>query len=461
MKEYASADIRTIALVGHASSGKTMLSEAMLACSGAINRMGTIANGSTVSDYHGDEQKRGISIHASLITTEWLDKKFNIIDTPGYLDFISEALTATRVADIAVVVVNAAQGVELGTTKVWEYATKFEIPKVLVLNMLDKENLSFDQALSNLRQKYGERVFPMTVPVKIGPGFNQLLDVMRSELITYQTDGSGKFQEQPATGEMESRVKELHQQLIELVAESDDKLLEKFFEQGGLSEEELRKALHLAVQKQVFVPLYCTAGGSNVGVARLMDFLAKFGAGPLDHPITKSIDGDMEVKLSDSDPVLYVFKTISESHVGDLSFFRLYSGSVQMGMDLLNSTRNTSERIGQIFVMNGKNRTAMTKLSAGDIGAVVKLKNTHTGDTLCSHKKPVGLEKVIYPKPNIHVSLKLKAKGEEEKIAVGLSALHDEDPTFIYEVDSELHQTVISGQGDLHLEVISDRLKQR
>jgi elongation factor G len=461
MKEYPSADLRTFAIVGHASSGKTMLSEAMLACSGAINRMGSIAHGSTVSDYHADEQKRKISIHASVLCTEWLDKKLNIIDTPGYLDFISEALSALRVSDFALVVVNAGQGIELGTTKVWDFATKFEIPKILALNLLDKENLSFDECLAHLRQKWGDRVFPMTVPVKTGPGFNQLLDVMRSEVITYQTDGSGKYQEAPATGELGEKVKQWHQQLIELVAESDDQLMEKFFDQGGLSESELREALHGAVQKQAFLPLFCTAGGSNVGVARLLDFITKFGATPVDRPAVKSADADTQIKVSDPDPVLYVFKTISESHVGDLSFFRLYSGSIQMGMDLLNSSRSTSERVGQIFVMNGKNRTAINRLNAGDIGAVVKLRNTHTGDTLCQPKKPVLLTKVVYPKTNIHVSLKLKSKGEEEKIAVGLSALHDEDPTFIYEVDSELHQTVISGQGDLHLEVISDRLKTR
>jgi len=441
-----------------------MISEAMLACSGAINRMGSVTNGSTVSDYHADEQKRHISIYGSLLCAEWLDKKFNIIDTPGYIDFSSEALAALRVSDMAVVVINVAQGIELGTARVSEFASQYEIPKLIVLNLLDKENVSFEQMLQTVRAKYGDRVFPMNLPLNPGPGFNQLLDVMRSEVVTYQTDGSGKFQEAPAAGAHEEQVKQLHQQLIELVAESDDKLLEKFFEQGGLSEAELRSAIHGAFQKQVFIPLFCTAGGSNVGVARLMDFIAKFGSSPLDKPSTAALDNngaDIKVQLTDPDTVLCVFKTISESHVGDLSFFRLYSGSVQMGMDLTNTSRSSSERFGQVFVMNGKNRLSIAKLNAGDVGAVVKLKNTHTSDTLCSSKKYITLHRIQYPKPNIHAALKLKSKGEEEKIAIGLSALHDEDPTFLYEVDAELHQTVISGQGDLHMEVISERLRQR
>jgi elongation factor G len=226
----------------------------------------------------------------------------------------------------------------------------------------------------------------------------------------------------------------------------------------------MRGGIHAAVQKQSFIPLFCTAAESNVGVARLMDFIAKYGSSPVDRAKVKAIDAndaEVEVTLTHPDPVLYVFKTISEAQFGDLSFFRLYSGAIRMGMDLYNSGRKSSERIGQIYILNGRNRATVEGLSAGDIGAVVKLKNTHTGDTLCGGKRVVTLPKVQYPKPNIHAALRLKSKGEEDKIAVGLAALHEEDPTFLYHVDSELHQTVISGQGELHMQVVAERLRRR
>ncbi|MHB8521361.1 MAG: elongation factor G [Limisphaerales bacterium] len=464
MKTYQAPDIRNFAVVGHASSGKTTLSEAMLACGGTINRMGSVANGSTVSDYHAGEQQRQISIHASLLHTEWQDKKFNIIDTPGYLDFISEGLGALRVGDFALIVVHALHGVLIGTEQVWDYATQYGIPKILVLNALDKEEVNFEKALAQIRERFGERVFPMTLPVNPGPGFHQIMDVLRSELITYQTDRSGKFQELPASGEWKEQVTRHHTELIEHIAESDDSLLEKFFDRGGLSEEEMRSGIHAAVQRQAFIPLFCTAAESNTGVARLMDFIAKYGSSPVDRQKVKAVDADgkeVEGSLTDPDPVLYVFKTISEAQVGDLSFFRIYAGSVAVGHDIYNSSRNVTERIGQMFVLNGKTRTSVSQLNAGDIGAVVKLKDTHTGNTLCSPKRIVSLSKVTYPKPNIHAALKLNSKGDEEKIAAGLAALHEEDPTFIFHVDSELHQTVISAQGELHLQVVTERLKRR
>ncbi len=464
MKDYAPGDIRNFALAGHATAGKTMLAEAMLACSGVIGRMGSIANGTTVSDYHESEQKRKTSIQASLLHTEWLGKKFNFIDTPGYMDFISEALGAMRVCDFALIVVHAVDGVSLGTREVWEYASRFAIPKILVVNMMDKEHADFPKVLAQIREHLGEKAFPMAVPINPGPGFNQVLDVMRAELITYQPDGSGRFQEAPAGGPHAEEVKRLHQALLELIAESDDALLEKFFAQGGLSEDDLRAGVHTAVQKQNLLPVFCTSAETNVGVARLMDFLAKYGSSPLDRPRVPARDANgAETELSFTRPetVLHVFKTLSEAHLGEMSFFRVYSGSVKFGSDLFNVDRNTTERIGQIFVLNGKTRTAANHLSAGDIGAVVKLKDTHTGNTLCSPGLALTLPKVQFPKPNIHAALKLKSKGEEDKIAQGLATLHEEDPTFVYQVDSELHQTVLSGQGELHLQVISERLKAR
>ncbi len=465
MKQYATADIRNFALVGHGASGKTCLSEAMLYASGQINRMGTIDAGNTVSDYHPGEQQRQISIHSTPMVTEWNDVKFNLIDTPGYSDFIGEALTSLAVVDMAAVVVSAVNGVEVGTEQVWDHATRNDIPKIIVINGLDREHVNFEQVLNQCKERFGHNVFPMQLPVNPGPGYNKNVDVLRSELIEYNTDGSGKYSEAELQEDFQLRVDELHQSLIEYVAESDDSLLEKFFEQGNLSEEEMREGIHAAVQNQTFIPLFCTSSTSNIGVARLMDFIAKYGSSPVDRAQITALDassGDEKtVDLSGNDPVLFVYKAISEGHVGELSFFRVYSGRVSTGMDLYNSSRNQNERFGQLFVMNGKDRTNIGELAGGDLGAVVKLKDTHAGNSLCGSGARVKLKEVEYPRPNIHAAIEIKSKGDEEKVAVGLSTLHEEDPTFIYRVDPELKQTVISGQGELHLQVIHDRLKRR
>ena len=464
MKTYQPADLRNFAIVGHASSGKTMLSEAMLRCGGVINRMGRIAEGSTVSDYHVSEKNRKISVSASLLHAEWMGRKFNIIDTPGYLDFISEGLGALRVGDFALVVIHAQHGLGVGTDRVWNYATGYGLPKMIVVNALDRENVDFDAVLKAAQEHFGRHVFPVNVPINAGPGFNKVLDVLRNEIVTYAADGSGKYTEEPATGEWEAKVRELHGQLIEHIAESDDGLMEKFFEKGNLSEEEFRAGIHAAVQKELFIPLFAASAENNIGVARLMDFVAKYGSSPVDRKNVKAVDAggnETEVSLDSSETAVYVFKTMSEAHFGELSFFRVYSGSISTGKDLFNSDRKVSERIGQIYQLNGQTRVAVPTLGAGDIGAVVKLKDTHTGNTLCTAKHPVTLPKVVYPKPNIHAALVAKVKGEEDKIASGLAALHEEDPTFLYVVDGELHQTIISAQGELHLEVVADRLRRR
>ena len=465
MKEFRSADIRNFAIVGHGASGKTMLCEAMLACAGEINRMGSIEAKNTVSDYHHDEHERQISIHSSPLHLEWTNKKFNIIDTPGYLDFIGEAISSLAVVDMAVVLLHAVNGIEVGTEQVWSFASKNNIPKVLVVNGLDREHTKFDDILNQAKDHFGKNVFPMQLPVNAGPGFNQIIDVLRSELITYNTDGSGKYSESDIPDEWKSRVEEFHQELIEYVAESDDTLLEKFFEQGNLSEEEMRSGIHDAIQNQSFIPLFCTSASINVGVTRLMEFVSKYGSSPVDRGtvIAKSLKSDeqISVDLNGDEPVVNVFKTISEAHVGDLSFFRVYSGRVNAGMDMLNTTRSKTERFGQMFLLNGKNRMSVNHLNAGDIGAVVKLKDTHTSNTLCSQKFQVIMDTVLLPNSNIHMGIIPKAKGDEEKLAMGLSTLHEEDPTFVYHVDSELHQTVISGQGELHLQVSIQRLQRR
>ena len=463
MKQFQSSDIRNFAIVGHGTSGKTCLAEAMLKLGGETNRLGTIEDGSTTSDYHPGEKSRQISIHATPLHMEWMDKKFNLIDTPGYSDFIGEAIGSLSVVDLAVITIHAVNGVEVGTETMWNHATKLGIPKMLVVNGIDREHTRFDTILAQVRSRFGNNVFPMQLPVNEGPGYDQNVDVLRSKLISYQADGSGQMTEGELPDELQEKVKELHEELIEYVAESDDTLLEKFFDEDGLSEEDMRNGIHRAIQDQTFIPLFCTSATSNVGVARVCDFISKYGSSPDDRKTITAHDqqgNDVEVSLDGSDTVLQIFKTVAESHVGELSLFRVYSGKVKTGQDYHNSDRYTNERFGQMFILNGKNRTQVDQLSAGDIAGVVKLKDTHTGNTLCSGKH-VTLPPLDLPNPNIHAAIKSRAKGDEEKLAVGLATLHEEDPTFVYRVDSEVKQTIISGQGELHLTVTTERLKRR
>ena len=435
----------------------------MLKNGNEINRMGKIEQGSTTSDYHPGEKTRQISIHSTPLHITWEETKFNLIDTPGYSDFIGEAMGALNVVDMAVITIHAVSGLEVGTETMWNYAKDLGIPKMLVVNGLDREHTKFEEILDQARKRFGGNVFPMQLPVNPGPGYNQNVDVLSTELISYETDGSGKMNESELPDLLYEKVKKLHEELIEYVAESDDALLERFFEKGSLTEEEMRDGIHQAVQNQTFIPLFCTSSTKNIGVRRVCDFISKYGSSPDDRKIVKAKDEKgnvVDVSLDGGDTVLQIFKTMSESHVGEFSFFRVYSGEVQTGEDYHNSNRNIDERFGQMFLLNGKNRTQVDKLYAGDIAGVVKLKDTHTGDTLSSGKN-LKLPLLSLPNPNIHAAIRPTAKGDEEKLAVGLATLQEEDSTFVYRVDSEVNQTIISGQGDLHLTVSTERLKRR
>lgn len=441
-----------------------MLCEAMLATSGRISRMGSIKDGTTTSDYHPDEKEHQVSMHASLLREEWLDTELNIVDTPGSPDFIGDALSALHVADFALIVIHAAQGIGFQTERMWQTATRLGIPKILVINGVDRENSNVEMVLSQARAAFGSKIFPMSLPLDEGVGCRRYLDAMRSEVITYKPDRSGKFEESPTEGADTERVKELHKQLIEYVAESNDELLEKFFEDGGISEEELRSHLHEAIQAQAFTPLFCTAAESNTGVTRLLDFIAKFGSSPLDRKVVtcEGLDGSpVQVDVEGNQPVIFIFKTLMEEHVGALSFFRIYSGKLQAGDTLENCVHGGTERIGKVLLPNGKDREDADHLCSGEIGALVKLKDSHTNDTLCGPKLKVRLPKIEYPAPSIHAALKSQSPGDEDKIAQGLAQVHREDPAFSYRVDPELKQTILSGQGQLHLDAVVETLRRR
>lgn len=464
MKDYRAPEIRNFAVTGHASTGKTLFCEAMLVCAGKITRPGTIEQGNTVSDFHPDEKEHHQSIHATVITEEWLGRELNIIDCPGTPDFISEPLSALRVADSTVIVISGVNGVETGADEIWAAAAEYDIPRFLVINMLDRERTRFDEILEEARDHYGARVFPMTLPVDAGPDFRSVLDVMRSEVITFATDGSGKYEEKPAEGALKDRVTELHRQLIDMVAESEDELLEKFFEEGTLTEEDLRAHVHEAVQKGLVVPVFAASAVKNVGISRILDFIAKYGSSPVDRATVaaKGTDGsDVTVALNDGQTVAFVFKTMHEAHVGNLSFFRVYSGDVVSGSELINASRGETERVGQLYRVNGSAREPVPSLHAGDIGAVVKLRATRAGDTLCAAARQVTLPVVDFPAPNTRGALMAKSKSDLNKLGEGLSSLREEDPTFDYHFDPEVGQTIVSGQGWLQLQIMAEELKRR
>ena len=464
MTEFEASRIRNFALVGHGSSGKTILAESILASSGAINRLGSVEQGNTMSDYHEDEQQRQISIHTTPMFAEWKSCKLNILDTPGYADFVGETLSALRVSDFVVLTVHGAHGIELGTEQIWERIGEMGIPPVAVINVLDAENVKFDQILADLSDRFGKRFFPITLPVNPGPGFDGVVDVLNRKLHRYQTEGSGSFKSEELPSEWQERVEELYQQLMENVAESDDGLLEKFFEEGELSAAEIQDGLKGALLQQTFIPVFAAASTISVGVPQLMDFIGDHAPSPLDTGKSEAMRSDeskVDISVEDASPLLSVFKTLSEAHVGELSFFRVFSGRIETGMDLQNTSRDHQERVGQIFQMNGKERKQVKSIGPGDLAAFVKLKNTHTGDTLSDPKTGLKLPGIDFPAPNLSGALKLKSKGEEEKMSIGLSTLHEEDPTFIYRGDPELRQTLIFGQGELHLQIISERLKNR
>jgi len=467
MKDYSTKNIINIALTGHATTGKTTLTEAMACNAGIIHKMGSIDDGTTVSDYREYEIQNQHSISLTLMNLEWNEKKFNILDAPGNLDFHGEVKSAMRVADLAGIIVSAVDGIDIGTELCCDYANNdYSIPKLFIINMVDKDQADFDSVLSALQNRYGRTVFPFTLPVNPGPGFNQVADVLRKETLTFQSDGSGNYAALAAEDNWGKKLNDLHNELIELIAESDESLMEIFFDKGELSEEELRSGLHQALKSNGLIPVFCVAGESNIGVKRMMDIIANYApcAGDFEEVVGTKPGSDEKITHgpSVSDPLAaMVFKTISEEHIGEMSFFRVYSGKVNVGDDLQNTSRNQSEKMRQVYFMNGKNRKDAAQLIAGDIGAALKLKNTHTGDTLAHAKHPIQLPKILFPTPNTSKAVSPKTRGDEEKIAIGLSVLHEEDPTFIYRVDPELKQTIISGQGELHLDISLKRISKR
>ncbi len=464
MKDYKADAIKNIAFIGHGGSGKTSLSELMLFTAGITNRLGKVEEGNTISDFNSNEIERQISIAATPMHLEWANKKINFIDTPGYTDFIGQIYAALHVADVAIPVVKSVEGVEVGTEAVWEIVKKNNIGGAVVINKVDNEHSNFDAAFDMVKDRLSSDATIITFPVNEGHAFNSVIDVVRMKQFTYGEVGSKKVDESEIPADLKEKAESLHEELIEKIAESDEELMNKFFEEGTLNNEDLQKGIKAAMLNESFVPVFALAATSGVGVNNFMDFVANYFPSPSDvKPIVAKLnDDDVEIKTDESgEPVLQVFKTMSEQHVGELSIFKVYSGYLETGMDLMNTSREKVERLAQMFLVNGKERTEVARVNAGDIAAVVKLKDTHTGDTLASKSFPVKLPEIVFPETVIRAALKSKSKGDEDKISSGLHTVHEEDPTLFVHFDPELKQTIISGQGELQLSLAVKMLKDR
>lgn len=464
MKEYGPRDIRNIGLVSHQSAGKTTLAEAMLYAAGVTSRFGTINDGTTISDYRSDEIERKISIGATLMHLEWKKSKINLIDLPGYADFFGEVRCGLRVTDLAIVLVNGVAGVEVGTDTAIELLDEFETPRLFYVNLLDREHAKFDEAFASIKEGYGNNVIAFQFPVNHGEGFNAVIDLLRMKKLTF-TDEKGTFKEDNIPADLVERAEALHMELIEKIAECDDNIMEKYLETMELSDGDLIIGLRAGLVKREIFPVFCGASSKNVGVQSLLDFIDSYAPSPVARSPyrTKNSAGETIELVCDekNDFAAFSFKTISEQHVGELSLIRAYSGAIKSGDEVMNTTRNHTEKIGQIYALNGKTRSEMNGLKAGDIGALVKLKDTHTGDTLCFKKTPVKFTPIQFAEPVYQLAVTPKSKGDEEKIGTGLHILNEIDPSFTITLNPELKQTVVAGQGELHLTIVLQRLKER
>ncbi len=465
-KEYSSQQIRTIALIGHGGSGKTTFSEAALHSTGITNRQGRIEDGNTVSDYHPDEIERKISINSSQLSTDVNNIKINILDTPGYTDFTGEVKASLHVSDTAVTFIRAFEGVEVGTEIVWDYVKEYKRSSLFVINKIDGENADFDSVFASVKERCSSDATIITFPLRSGAGANAVVDVLKMKVLRFIPNGNGKYTEEEIPAELKEKTTHLHEELIEKIAESDEVMMDKFFANGTLHEEDIKKGLHQALTERKIFPTFASSSSTNVGVLNVLEFVSSYCPPPVEIQTVKAIDiktkKEIDVRIDDASPAtLFVYKTVSEHHVGELSLFKVFSGAIAPGMDLVNESNDKPERLGQLFVMNGRDRKEVAKLHAGDLGAVVKLKDTHTNNTLCSKSFPVIYQPIVFPEPVITEAIIPKTKGEEDKIGSGLHSLHEEDPTFVYKVDPEIKQTVVSGQGELHLAIIIRRLKEK
>lgn len=460
MKKYPVESIRNVALVGHGGTGKSSLAEAILYATGAISRLGRVDDGTSASDFDQDEIQRKISINASVLPCEWKNVKINVVDTPGYPDFVGDVIGSMRAVEAALLLVDGTGSIEVGTETGWDLATAAGITKLFFVNKLEKENSDFFRTLEALRAKFGTSVAPLQIPIGAEDSFVGVIDLLTHK--AYKWD-NGKVSPTEIPADMQDRIAGMREALIESVAEMDDALMEKYFEEGTLSDEEIAKGLEIGVSSGKVVPVLCGSAMKMVGIDTLLDFIASSVPSPAAVPPVKGKNpAGGEEKRSPGDAFCaLVFKTMADPYVGKLTYFRVFSGSIKSDSHVFNATKGRDERVGQVYFIQGKNQEATPEIGAGDIGAVAKLQETSTGDTLCDKTKPIVLDPIEFPEPVYSVSVRAKTKADEDKLGPALAKLAEEDPTFRVHRDTDVGQTLMSGAGETHLDIMVERLKRK
>ncbi len=452
MKVYDEKHIKNIVLLGAPKAGKTLLAEDMLFEAGIIHRRGTIEGKNTISDYHEIEQERGNSVFATTMHTEWKDYKINIIDTPGFDDFVGEMVSSLRVADTGVMVINAQHGVEVGTELIWNYVDRFQKPIIFAINQVDHPKSDFDNALASLKNTYGSAVTQMQYPVNQGEVFDSIIDLLKMVMYKFPADG-GKPEKLPIPDSEKEKANRLHNELVEKAAENDEKLMEKYFEKGTLDEDEMREGLQAGMINHEVFPAFAMSAKKNMGSGRMMGFIDNVAPSPREAKPELTTEGK-DIPFDPAKPtVLFVFKSQLEHNLGKLSFFKVISGEVTNTSELINSQTGAIERFHSLFIMDGKNRNPVDKLVAGDIGATLKLKDTYTNQTLHAKGFDVTIDPIVFPEPRIRTAVIAKTKTDDEKIGEVLAKIHQEDPTILVEFSKELRQLILSAQGEMHLTV--------
>jgi elongation factor G len=463
LKSYGANDIRNVLLVGHAGSGKTTLLEAMLFTSGTTTRMGTVEEGNTVSDHDPDEQRRGISVSLAMAPVEWKGAKINVLDAPGTADFVGDLRNAVRAVDAVIVVVSAVDGVEVQTEYAWELAVDEGLPRAIFVNKLDRERADFESTLAQLVSSFGNQVAPFELPIGTEHEFRGIADLLHEKADLYPNGPKAEESEWP--DEIHTMADPAREKLMEAVAESDDALIEEYLETGSLPEEHIVSGAKDGFARARLAPVICGSAAKAIGIDRLLDFIVEEFPSPADRgPITVvGKGGEEDTRAADANGPLcaYVFKTVSDPFVGHITLFRVFSGTVKPDSTVFDATQGTEERITQIFTIQGKEHDGMPSVVAGDIGAVAKLQHAHTGDTWSTKDKPVTLRPVELPEPLLAYAIAPASKGEEDKLATGLTRLREEDPSFRIERNEETHETVIYGMGEAHLDVQMHRLESK
>lgn len=460
MKEYTGDRIRNVAIVGHGGAGTTSVTEALLYRSGAISRMCKVEDGATTTDYEPEEIKRGVSVNATLAPVEWRDTKINFIDTPGFADFVAEVKGAFRAVDSALIVVCATSGVQVGTEQCWKLAEEAHLPRIIFVNKMDRENADFDSILDNLRAKIGKRVLPLQLPLGKEADFCGVIDLYKMK--AYKANGNDSI-EMDIPEDMLEYAKEAHEKMVEAAVEADDDCMMRYLEGETISDEEIMDCLIKGIRQAIIFPVLCGSAYKNIGLGRVMNAIIDFTYPAIlnDFVVTNPETEEEEIRDANAPMAALVFKTTSDPFVGRLSFFRVFSGTIKSDSMVYNASREKEERIGGIFTMRGKTQIPMKEVVAGDIGVTTKLQFTSTGDTLSDKNSPVLFAPIAFPLPMYTRAIYAKKKGEEEKIATALNRLMDEDPTIIVTKNSVTKETLVSGMGDQHIEIIMERMKRK